>query len=296
MEMSEAKETSAHANSADAGASHGQPPLVSVCIPVYNCNMHIGEAIESVLSQTFRDFELVICDDCSTDDTRSIIERYRDPRIRSVPNEVNLGMVGNWNRVMSLGRGKYIKLLCADDGLYPNCLSRQVEILEDPSRQDILMVFTRRDIIGPDSKRILTHGFSGKSGRYNGIDVLRRSIRSGTNMVGEPGGVLVRASILPSAGEYSGEIPWVVDLDLWSRILALGDVYAIHEPLWAFRVAKVSLSIDIVPSQACYFRAFIAKLRKDPRFGVTRLDAVIGSAKAELNRRLRQIFYRYILR
>lgn len=271
-------------------------PLVSVCIPVYNCQRHIREAVESVLSQSFQDLELVVCDDCSKDDTLSIVQSYTDPRIRLVANEANLGVVGNWNKAMSLGGGKYLKLLCADDFLYAGCLGRQVEVLEDPRYQDVQMVFCRRDIVGPDSKRIVTRGYSGRPGRRPGMSMLRRSVRSGTNIIGEPGSVLFRAEALPRVGGFSKTIPWMLDLDFWGRIMALGDVYAIKEPLCAFRVAKGSWSVDVAKSHAKDFCAYIAALRADPRFKVTLLDQMIGSGMAHANCRLRQVFYRYFLR
>lgn len=271
-------------------------PLVSVCIPVYNCEKYIAKAIDSVLTQTYRDIELVVCDNCSTDGTYSILEGCRDPRIRLVRNGSNLGAVPNWNRVTSLVKGKYVKILCADDFLYPECVKSQVEILEDPANSGVLMAFCRRDVVGPDGKRIMTRGYSGKSGRHRGVEILRRSIRSGGNIVGEPGGVMFRAELLSRVGEFSGDIPWVIDLDYWSRIMALGDVYAMRDPLCAFRISTGSWSVGVAKSHTKDFRAFIAKLRREPRFGVTSLDAAIGSVMAEMNRRLRQIFYKFVIR
>ena len=84
-------------------------PLVSVCIPVYNGEKYIGETIESVLKQTFKDFELVVCNNCSTDHTLDVVSKYQDPRIRVVTNEQNVGMVGNWNVCLKEARAKNIK-------------------------------------------------------------------------------------------------------------------------------------------------------------------------------------------
>src|SRR5258708_29446213 len=107
-------------------------PSVSVCIPCYNGELFIGRTIESVLQQTFTDFELVLVDDNSTDATVAVIEKFADPRIRLVRNPVNLGMGANSNRALSLGLGRYVKLLCEDDVLHPRCLERPVAVLEDP--------------------------------------------------------------------------------------------------------------------------------------------------------------------
>ena len=112
------------------GNQGNRSPLVSVCIPVYNCERYIGEAIQSVLDQTLADFELIVCDDCSTDGTLKAVEGCRDPRIRIFRNDANIGMWPNWNKAMSHARGKYIKLLCADDVIYSDCLQAQVDVLK----------------------------------------------------------------------------------------------------------------------------------------------------------------------
>src|SRR5690242_1647265 len=106
-------------------------PLVSVCVPCYNGAHFIGATIESVLSQTFEDFELIIVDDHSTDETVEIVQAFTDSRIRFSRNRENLGMGANWNHVLSLGLGKYVKLLCEDDLIHDECLERQVSLLED---------------------------------------------------------------------------------------------------------------------------------------------------------------------
>src|SRR3974377_1497390 len=102
----------------------GTQPLISICIPCYNGEGFIARTLESVLTQTFGDFEVLIADNKSTDSTISVIRTYPDPRIKVVQNESNLGLERNWNKVLSMASGRYVKLLCADDLLYPECLSR----------------------------------------------------------------------------------------------------------------------------------------------------------------------------
>lgn len=105
-------------------------PQVSVIIPVYNRERYLGEAIESILGQTFADFELLIIDDCSTDGSREIARAYTDPRIRLIANETNLGQPKTRNRVIQLASGAYIAMLDSDDTAYPQRLARQVAFLE----------------------------------------------------------------------------------------------------------------------------------------------------------------------
>jgi glycosyltransferase involved in cell wall biosynthesis len=94
-------------------------PAISVCIPTYNAALWIAATIESVLAQTRRDFELVILDDCSGDDTLSIVRQYEDPRIRLLVHERNMGAEAAWNRLLAEARGRFMKLLCCDDLIHP---------------------------------------------------------------------------------------------------------------------------------------------------------------------------------
>ena len=105
-------------------------PLVSVLMPAYNAEKYIAEAIESILNQTYENFELIIADDASTDKTWSIICNYNnnDKRIVAVRNNKNLYIAGNRNKLVSLARGKYIAWQDADDISYRKRLERQVNL------------------------------------------------------------------------------------------------------------------------------------------------------------------------
>src|SRR5262249_10962000 len=105
-------------------------PKVSVCIPTYNSGHYLGAAIESVLSQEFADYELVICDNASTDETPLICRRYNDPRVRHVRFEQLVGQAANWNRCLELAQGEYVTLLHADDLLSPAFLPCAVAVLD----------------------------------------------------------------------------------------------------------------------------------------------------------------------
>jgi len=114
-------------------AAGPRQPEVSVVMPVYNGARYVGVAIESVLEQTFHDFELVVVNDASTDDSAAVIATFNDPRIRAYDNAQNLGMTGNWNRSVSLARGRYVTMLHQDDQMLPDNLSRKLEILRGGS-------------------------------------------------------------------------------------------------------------------------------------------------------------------
>ncbi len=107
-------------------------PLVSVLMTAYNREKYIAEAIESVVKSTYRNFELIIVDDCSIDKTVEIAEKYeaQDIRVKVFRNEKNLGDYPNRNKAASFANGKYLKYLDSDDVMAPNCLDRMVHEME----------------------------------------------------------------------------------------------------------------------------------------------------------------------
>ncbi len=110
-------------------------PRVSVAVPVYNGDNYVGEAIDSILAQTFQDFEVIVADNASTDRTEAICRAYvqRDPRVQYHPSEVNRGVYWNFRRSLALARGEYFMWLAHDDKLAPEFLEKCVAALDhDP--------------------------------------------------------------------------------------------------------------------------------------------------------------------
>jgi len=103
---------------------------VSVVMPSYNCARFISESIKSVIAQTYTDWELIIVDDCSTDDTESIVASFRDDRIRYIKNETNSGAAVSRNRALREAKGRWIAFLDSDDLWLPDKLERQIEFMK----------------------------------------------------------------------------------------------------------------------------------------------------------------------
>lgn len=129
-------------------------PQVSLGLPVYNGENFITEAIESILAQTFTDFELIITDNVSTDRTRQICESYAalDPRISYFRNEENVGAASNFIRAFELSSGKYFKWVAHDDVIAPEFLERCVAILDQYS--SVVLCFTNVIIINEEGEQI----------------------------------------------------------------------------------------------------------------------------------------------
>lgn len=122
--------------SREAVVMRSDAPTVSVCVPVYNAAAHLGECIDSILAQTYTDFELLIVDDGSTDDSRDVVRAYADPRIRLLENAHDY--IGSLNLLLREARGRYVARMDADDLMLPDRLQVQVDYMEAHPEVDIL--------------------------------------------------------------------------------------------------------------------------------------------------------------
>lgn len=262
-------------------------------MPTFNGARHVAEALESVLAQTYDDFELIVVDDCSSDDTWDIVQAVDDPRIARHRNEHNLGAEGNWNRVVGLARGTYVKVMGQDDVLRNDCLQAEVSILDDPAHADIDIVSSARTIIDDWGDPVGSpRGFRGASGRIDGVRAIRACVRAGSNLVGEPSAALVRASALERAGGFRGE--YVIDLDMWFRLLHHSDLYFVEEPLCSFRISGASWSGRLAHAQGTQLRRLAREERERSPDTLTRTDVAVGDVRAEVMRYKRRLAYSYV--
>lgn len=182
---------------------------VSVVTPAYNVEDYISQAIESILSQTFKAFEYIIIDDCSTDNTWKIIQEYakKDKRIKPFKNEKNLGIAGNRNKCLSFTRGKYIAWQDADDISMQNRIEKQVHYMEQNPDVGICGSFVRF--------------FSEKGDmgirRYASNDELLRKRIFFYSPVAQPA-AMIRKQCFKDFGLYDPRWPPAEDLDMSFRI------------------------------------------------------------------------------
>lgn len=267
-------------------------PLVSICIPTYRGAAFLAATIDSVLNQSYPHFELWILDDNSPDDTQSIVSGYTDSRIKYVRNVQNLGPEGNWNRCLELAQGKYFKLLPHDDLLAVNCLEEQVAILEADKAGEIALVFGSRQIIDHHGRVLMKRGLPGlDAGRIKAGSLIKKCIRAGTNLIGEPGNALFRRSLTQSIGPYDASHPYLVDLDYWFRVLLHGDAHYTKKMSSSFRVCANSWSVAIGFEQYRDFKGFLDKYFSDARFNISSFDRLLGLIKARLNTAARAVIY-----
>ncbi|HVS53446.1 MAG TPA: glycosyltransferase [Opitutaceae bacterium] len=210
------------------------PPKVSVLLPTYNYARFLPEAIESVLAQDFTDFELLISDDASRDDSAAVIRRFaaRDPRIRVRIYSENIGMVANWNACLRQARGDYIKFIFGDDCfMRPDALGRMVAQLD--ATPEAVLVASARTILDAHSRVVTIWNDWRAPGFHRGAEVIRRCLREDRNLIGEPSAVLFRRAAAQRG--FDPQFRQVVDLDMWLHLLRGGDFVYLAEPLCAFR-------------------------------------------------------------
>jgi glycosyltransferase involved in cell wall biosynthesis len=226
-------------------------PLVSVLIPTYQGEEFLEEALDSVLSQTYHNLEVIISDDGSVDRTLEIAKNFQlhfSIKFKIFTHQ-RLGMIPNWNFCLSMAQGKYIKFLFQDDVLTASCIEDMVELAE--SDEDVGLVFSTRDLI-------ITRGVETNETCLNfaeGIENLHlawsklESIQSGINLlsdpkfldgcinkIGEPSTVLIRKNVFDTVGDFDPNLCQLVDVDMWCRIMLQYKVGFINKTLSYFRV------------------------------------------------------------
>ena len=256
--------------------SMSSQPVVSVCIPCYNGAEFLARTLESVLAQIFTNFEVVLLDDKSTDATLSVIGTFTDPRIRLIRNEQNLGLALSWKKVLSQSKGTYVKLLCNDDVLLPECLAKQVNALENPSNARAVLAFCNRRVIDSNDEVVLERRLPFPPGLVKGSTLIRQSVRRGTNLIGEPAVGLFRRDALNKTVMWDASNAYYSDLALWAQLLRHGDAFHDPEYLAGFRISRGAASTRIGFGQAAPFRSLARTLRKDPCYRISSFDVIAG--------------------
>ena len=253
-------------------------PLVSVCIPTYNASATIIETLNCVLNQTYKNIEIIVCDNQSTDRTVELIKKISDERIQIHINTENVGMLENFNIVLSKAKGKYVKLLCSDDRISSDCIEKQVNVFQNQCYKDIVMVSAEKIVIDEKGKQLFIKRFPGKGGFYDGEKALRKSFRFGTNIFGEPGSVLFLNEAVQKAGKINIpiELTYVVDLQLYSQILIQGNLFVLKEPLFSFRVTKNSYTANSKWESAIVFNKLRKKYTREKFVSFSFVDKILA--------------------
>ncbi len=201
---------------------HG--PLVSIIVPCYNYGHFVGEALDSVLAQTYENWECIVVDDGSTDKTKEVVTRYeeKDSRIKYVYQQ-NQGLAASRNLGISLSRGTYFQFLDADDKIESRKLEFQLSVLENNVAIDIVYGSVRLFDAASMEKRPSPQNGSGDSMSNqlsgSGEIILRSLIQNNLMVVNAP---LIRSKVAKAVGNFDGDVKGIEDWDYWIRCAAKG--------------------------------------------------------------------------
>lgn len=207
---------------------HSAPPRVSVLMPVFNAGQYLREAIDSILAQTFNDFELIAIDDGSTDDSPIILRAIarHEPRLRIV-SRPNTGIVGALNDGLAAARGELIARMDADDTCDPTRFAKQIAYLD--THADCIAVGTACTRTDP------TGSPAGTQQPPTGHDAIDAALLRADGGALIHATLMLRTGVLRAIGGWRTGYDWVEDLDLFLRLTEHGRVANLPEPLYAYR-------------------------------------------------------------
>lgn len=234
------------------GTPGAAPPKVTVCLPTYNRAAYLGACLDSLLAQTFRDFEVIVSDNCSPDATPEAVAQRPDPRVRYIRNERNLGAFPNMNRCLALARGEYVCVAHDDDLYEPRFLERQAAMLDRHPGAAFVHCATY-EIDGEGRRRRVVRAYPEDrllEGKAEFMLYL-----GGHNVCCST--VMVRRALYDRVGGFD---PGLLASDwlMWLKLCLEGDVAYVAEPLACMRVHGASFSSSLDAGQWC--RDFLAIL------------------------------------
>ena len=204
-------------------------PKISVLMPVYNCELYIKEAIDSILNQTFADFEFLIIDDASSDDTIEIIKSYKDSRIKLIEKAENSGISNSLNLGLSIAKGKYIARMDGDDISLSERFAKQVAFLD--ANPDVVLCGSALKVIGTD--KIICYPEHHDSIKLN---LLKH------NCIIHPSVMLRKCVLDEHCLIYDLKKEPAEDYDLWVRLCSISKLYNLQEVLIYYRIHDSQVS------------------------------------------------------
>lgn len=235
-------------------------PLVSICIPTYNGDKYLVECLDSCINQSFKDYEIIICDDGSSDKSISIIEEYaaKCDFIRFIKNEKNLGLVGNWNKCLDLSCGTWIKFVFQDDFITNDCLEKFVNKIDENTqlivckRHFILPKNASSDVVNyyTNVVRTLENTSDFKGDKFSPELISKITAQNiCLNFIGEPSLIFFRKSIIKEVGLFNTSLKQICDLEFALRIASRYGLTYLPEQLCAFRIHQDSTTSSNVANK-----------------------------------------------
>ncbi|WP_274475882.1 glycosyltransferase family 2 protein [Mangrovimonas aestuarii] len=228
-----------------------EKPLVSICIPTFNGERFINEAMDSAISQSYSNLEIVVSDDASTDRTLIILEGFKEKT--TIPIYIYKhqpsGIGANWNHCVQKANGSYIKFLFQDDVLLPSCIEQMMAVAGFNPR--VGLVYSKRGFIYSELTPKITsfieyyrelhrywESVGVKEGVLKGTDYLkdRQLLSSPKNKIGEPTNVLLKTDCFKTIGYFNETLKQGLDHEYWYRVMTKYNIGFVNKPLAKFRL------------------------------------------------------------
>ena len=216
---------------------------VSICIPTYNRAASLAKTIRAMLDQTFSDWEMIVCDDASVDDTQAVVRSFKDDRIRYLHNQENVGLYANWNRCLKESRGEYVSIYHDHDTYLPTIVEKSVALLEKyPSAS---FVHTASLVIDKQDNAIDVDVRSFEE-ITPGAEIRRQLVNSFSSPV-LAASAMVRKVVYQQVGffDYYNEYGLGCDREMWFRLAEIGDVAYVNTPEVFVRVRQKSQDTSV---------------------------------------------------
>jgi glycosyltransferase involved in cell wall biosynthesis len=265
---------------------------ILVFVPTYNSEKYLRQCLDSVLQQTFQDWQCVISDDASTDKSVEIAREYEkiDSRFKVITHDKNVGAANNWNRAKENNNSFATKILCADDYLLKDALKEQLDILH---KNQTAIVFSERYIVFPDGKKI--HPRLPKyASNISFNDAFKFYINLGRNIFGEPVTALFRTDLFVKSEGFYPKFEYSLDTSGYMAI-ARGQVVTFdNSVVGAFRVSKSQWSHKLKGKQFAHIFDFIDHLVEVEGIQVTKTEVLIGKIKVMGANLVRVFLYKFL--
>ena len=265
---------------------------ILVFVPTYNSEKYLRQCLDSVLQQTFQDWQCVISDDASTDKSIEIAREYEkiDSRFKVLTHEKNVGAANNWNRAKENNNSFATKILCADDYLLKDALKEQVDILQ---RNQTAIVFSERYIVFPSGKKL--HPRLPKyASKISFNDAFKFYINLGRNIFGEPVTALFRTDLFVQSEGFYPKFEYSLDTSGYMAIARGHDVTFDSSVVGAFRVSKSQWSHKLKGKQFAHVFDFIDHLVEVEGIQVSKTEVLIGKIKVMGANLLRVVLYKFL--
>ena len=265
---------------------------ILVFVPTYNSEKYLRQCLDSVLQQTFQDWQCVISDDASTDKSVEIAREYEkiDSRFKVLTHEKNVGAATNWNRAKENNNSFATKILCADDYLLKDALKEQVDILQ---RNQTAIVFSERYIVFPSGKKL--HPRLPKyASNISFNDAFKFYINLGRNIFGEPVTALFRTDLFVKSEGFYPKFEYSLDTSGYMAIARGHDVTFDSSVVGAFRVSKSQWSHKLKGKQFAHVFDFIDHLVEVEGIQVSKTEVLIGKIKVMGANLLRVVLYKFL--